>query len=132
MQCNSYDTQANESINNIIAIFAPKRKTYSKTKSLAKCVMISVGIKNLVQSKFQDKVQNRLKIPVLQPLSSFLEKRENHRNNQSRYIQNLDIKARHKVNIYANMKAEVDNAGTDIAKRGATYDIGQGVDARLR
>ena len=62
---------------------------------------------------------------------SLLEKRENQRNKKSKYLQNPDIKTRHKANKYANMKAEVDKVCTDKSKRGATYDSGKDVDDAL-
>ena len=53
MYWHSYETQGNESVNNIIEMLASKQKTDSKTKSLANFVMITVVIKNWVLSKFR-------------------------------------------------------------------------------
>ena len=44
--------------------------------------MIAVGINNLVKSKLCKTVHNKLEVILLQPLSTFLGKKEKQRNNQ--------------------------------------------------
>ena len=64
---NPYETQANESINNIIAMFYPKMGKYSNIKVIESYVMIE----DSDQSKFWKTVNNILKIIVSQLLSFF-------------------------------------------------------------
>ena len=52
----SYSTQKNEAMNNSVAKYAPKTRTYSTTMALTNRVMIAIGTSNLGYVTFWERV----------------------------------------------------------------------------
>ena len=68
-----YDTQKNEAMNNSIAKYTPKTKTYGMTISLTNRVMIAIGVSNLGAGSYWKRVYSRLVIPMSPETTSFLQ-----------------------------------------------------------
>ena len=69
-----FDTQLNEALNNVIARYAPKNRTYGTTMSLTYRIFMVVGIHNLGHYKFWQEVFDLLDLEMHSDLSADLQR----------------------------------------------------------
>ena len=93
-----YDTQKNEAMNNSIAKYATKTKTYGMTISLTNRVMIAIGVSNLGAEAYWKQVYSMLVIPMSPETSSFLQNQDKYRSYRSTYAKKTEVK-KHRVDI---------------------------------
>jgi len=67
-----YSTQKNEAMNNSVAKYAPKTRTYSTTMALTNRVMIAIGTSNLGYVTFWERVFTDLDLIMNTDTRSFL------------------------------------------------------------
>ena len=66
-------------MNNYIAKYAPKTKTYGMTMSLTNRVMIAIGVSNLEAKSYWKRVYARLVIPMSPETTSSLQNQDKYR-----------------------------------------------------
>ena len=89
-----HDTQVNESLNNTIAWYAPKNKTYSGTYSLTNRISIASGVHSIGAEQYYTCLLKKLGIKVTKEIAYYSEKQEQAR---SRHIETLKKKANKQV-----------------------------------
>ena len=108
-----FDTQQNESMNNVIAYVAPKNKTMAHSMSLNNRISYVVGISIFGFKTYWKQVFDFMEIQITQTFKQFLQSETVNAEKKKSYYQRYDVKrliafhkqATMKQNIYENMLA---------------------------
>ena len=123
-----HDTQVNESLNNTIAWYAPKNKTYSGTYSLTNRISIASGVHSIGAEQYYTRLLKKLGIKVTKEIAYYFEKQEQAR---SRCIETFKKKAnkqKRNVKLHDKLKQWTEDLRKAKAKGGAVYQPGVGMD----
>ena len=87
-----YDTQLNESLNNVVSRYAPKNCTYGTTMSLSNRIAIVIGVHNLGHLGFWKSVYELIGLPMLSDLYSNLLRKDGRKNLKCKYNEKKEVK----------------------------------------
>ena len=122
-----YDTQLNESLNNVVAKFAPKNRTYAHSMSLSNRIAIVIGSHNYGSLRFWSKVYDSLSLPMSSALLNhlmFIDKKKKRKRIHNEKFENKQKRTKKaNENIRNMIRKEIEDA-----KRGATYRTGIGIE----
>ena len=118
-----YTTQCNEAMNNSIAKYAPKSRTYSSSMSLSHRVAIATGIFNLGFYNFWSRVYTDLGMAMTSALTIHLRSRDSAISNKREYQKNLSVKRR-RVQKRNELTNDLIQKQIADKKRGSTYGCG--------
>ena len=102
-----FDTQKNESINNVIAYVAPKKKTMAHSMSLNNRILCIVGISIFGFKKYWEHVFNLMDIKTKPTLTDFLQAETLNADKKKTYYQWYDVKRLKAFNKQAIIKQQV-------------------------
>ena len=118
-----FDTQLNESLNNVVAKYAPKNRTYATSMSLSNRVMIVVGIHNMGHYNYWKKVFQVIGIPMSSNLCENLKRLDSKKSNKRKYNCRKEVKSKRRKIQHEKMQQQLVQQVKD-AKRGAIYRPG--------
>ena len=122
-----WDTQLNESLNNVVAKYCPKDRTYSSTMSHSNRISIVIGLHNLDYIHFWSSVLNEIGIPMSRSLRDNLESAEKRKQTKRKYQKKRCVKKKRSKDKHDKMKILIAKQIAD-GKRGATYRTGIAMD----
>ena len=121
-----YDTQLNESMNQVIAKYAPKNKSFGTSMALTHRVSVAIGIHNYGHYKFWTEVFNDLQIDMPSNLQSHLLAKDMKKQKKREYQSQPDVKKKRNRDTFEKIQEGMKKMKAD-KKRGATYETGMGM-----
>ena len=118
-----YDTQTNESLNNMVAKYAPKTKSLGTTMALTHRINVVIGVHNLGLLEFWKRVYDKLEMEVSPLLHDYLETMDKNREIKKQYKKQSSVKRKRNRDKYLKIQAGIKKAKQD-EKRGTTYRSG--------
>ena len=118
-----FDTQLNEALNNVIARYAPKNRTYGMTMSLTYRIFMVVGIHNLGHYRFWLEVFNLLGLDMSSDLKENLQRLDKRKVWKREYEGKPEIKSKRRKLHHQKMQEQLKKQIED-SKRGAMYRTG--------
>ena len=123
-----FSTQKNEAMNNSVAKYAPKTRTYSTSMSLTNRVMIAIGCCNLGFYIFWNRVYADLGLIMLDDTKAFLEEKDKNKLYRKEYQRKVETK-RHRSESKCKQIKELMEKQKKDEKRGATYGAGVAIES---
>ena len=124
----SYSTQKNEAMNNCVAKYAPKTRTYSTTMALTNTVMIAIGTSNLEYVTYWERVFSDLDLIMNTDTKSFLIVKDQNHTYRKKHNEKIKTKQRRVEMQNQKMKELMVKQRIDDA-RGATYGAGVAIES---
>ena len=118
------DTNANESINNIISYFAPKNRVYCATRLLQTRIGIAIGIISLGFRPYFQRLFKELGIAMPSSVLHYLEVRDNHRIKCLLKATKASTKKIRMQRKFELLKKDEEDAKQQRDKRDGTYKSG--------
>ena len=118
-----YDTQLNESLNNVVSRYAPKNRTYGTTMSLSNRIAIVIGVHNLGHLGFWKEVYHLIGLPMSTDLHNNLLRKDGRKDLKRKYNEKKEVKSKRAKKNHDKTKDMIKKQIAD-AKRGATYRSG--------
>ena len=118
-----FDTQLNEALNNVIARYAPKNRTYGTTMSLSYRIFMVVGIHNLGHYQFWIEVFEMLGLEMAPDLVDNLQRLDKRKIWKRQYDGKPEIKNKRRKLHHHKMQEQLRKQIED-SKRGAMYRTG--------
>ena len=118
-----YDTQTNESLNNMVAKYAPKTKSLGTSMALTHRIHVVIGIHNEGLRKYWEQVYSKLEIDMSPLLRNFLKDKDKEREAKRQYKKKSSVKRKRNHDNYLKIQSGIKKAKAD-EKRGLTYRSG--------
>ena len=125
-----FDTQLNEALNNVVARYAPKNRTYGTTMSLSNRISIVIGIHNMGHLSYWDEVFKRCRIESNIDLIDNLARMDNHKDWKRKYNSKTEVKQRRVKAKNERMQTLTKQQIHDI-ERGLIYENGFAVNVNI-
>ena len=127
-QClHTYDTQKNESMNLVVAKYAPKNRTYAKSISLQTRVHVAVGVSIVRKQKFWSEVCRELGFESGTAMDEALRKEDIKYERKRNIAMTLVGKLRRQEGNFKRLKDLQDSERKDTEKRICKYKPGSGI-----
>ena len=123
-----YDTQVNESLNNVVAWLAPKNKMYCASYSLTNRVAVAVGIVSLGLLEYHQQLFKALGIQMSDETLHFLTVKDGARARKQAKQKTKEAKLKRQEKKAASMKQDTATAKRERAQRMGTYGAGVGME----
>ena len=111
----NYSTQKNEAMNNSIAKYAPKIRTYSTTMALTNRIMIAIGTCNFGYVTFWQRVFLDLGLTMNTDTEFFLIAKDNKHTYRKKYQEKIETKVRRVETQNQKMKEDMVKQRKDAA-----------------
>ena len=125
-----FDTQLNEALNNVVARYAPKNRTYATTMSLSNRIAIVIGIHNMGHLSYWSEVFERIGLPMTANLYTNLKRLDKQKCWKRKYNRDTNVKQRRVQRRNEKMQTLLKQQIHD-NKRGSIYRSGYGVAEEL-
>ena len=90
----SFETQLNETLNNVVARYAPKNRSYGTTMTLSNRIAIIVGIHNIGHIGYWSEVFKRIGLRMMPDLQTNLERMDRLKDWKRKYNNTTEVKVR--------------------------------------
>ena len=127
--CHGMDTQVNESLNNTIAWFAPKNKSYCSSLSLTNRICIALGINSVGFIAYYRRLLMKLGIRLTPDVEHFLRVKDRSRSVRLAKAKTTKQKKRRIQAKMKILKTETATAQKERSKRDGTYRSGRSMAA---
>ena len=117
-----FTTNGNEALNNIVAHYAPKNRTYSTTMSLSNRISIVVGVHNIGYLDYWTDAYEKIQLPMTVAQRK-LHSKDRRRNWKREYNSMIETKRKRSQKRNESMRDLMKQQQED-AKRGAIYESG--------
>ena len=133
-----YDTQVNESLNNVVAWLAPKNKMYCATRSLENRIAVAIGLVSCGLLAYHERLFKELGIELSDETWHYLTVRDNSRRKKAQKAKTVEAKLKRQEKKADTLLKETNNAKREKAQRMGSYgpgialeDIDDGYDSEL-
>ena len=133
-----YDTQVNESLNNVVAWMAPKNKMHCATRSLQNRIAVAIGLVSCGLLEYHERLFKELGIHMSDETRHYLTVKDKARKKKAEKTKTLEAKLKRQAKKADTLLKETNNAKREKAQRLGSYgpgialeDIDDGYDSDL-
>ena len=122
-----FESQINEALNNAVAKYVRKGRTYCTTMSLTNRIMIVMGVHNLGYFGYWSRVLASMELYLSTSLGNHLKQKDEKKNYKRKYESQPERKVKRMKTAHEKMKNELKKQIADF-KKGKTYGSGVAIE----